>query len=52
MKSKSKGNVKAAGMKRKKGKITPNMSVDDMFSMINEDEDDSVSTQTVDINCF
>uniref|UniRef100_A0A0P4WBG0 Uncharacterized protein n=1 Tax=Scylla olivacea TaxID=85551 RepID=A0A0P4WBG0_SCYOL len=39
MKPKSKGNVKAAGMKRKREKMTAKTSVDDMFSMINDDED-------------
>lgn len=43
MKPKSKGNVKAAGVKRKKTKITPQMTVDEMFTMINEDGDDSDS---------
>lgn len=43
MKPKSKGSMKATGVKRKKGKITPKMTVDDMFDMINDDADDSDS---------
>lgn len=43
MKPKSKGGVKAAGVKRKKQKITPQMTVDDMFSMITDDLDDDAS---------
>ncbi|KAG0716011.1 Nucleolar complex protein 2 [Chionoecetes opilio] len=37
MKLKSKGNVKAAGMKRKEREMTTKTSVDDMFSMIGDD---------------
>lgn len=44
MKPKCKGGTKAGGVKRKKGKITPQTTIDDMFSMINDDvDDDSVS---------
>lgn len=42
MKPKGKSNVKSAGMKRKREKMTSKTSVDDMFSMI-DDDDDSVS---------
>ncbi|XP_050737125.1 nucleolar complex protein 2 homolog [Eriocheir sinensis] len=42
MKPKNKGGVTGAGLKRKKGRITPQTTIDDMFSMINDDvEDDS-----------
>lgn len=45
MRPKRKGHVKSAGMKRKREKMTSKTSVDDMFSMI--DDDDSVSYFTV-----
>ena len=43
MKPKTKGGAKAVGKKRKREKMTAKTSMDDMFSMINDDEEDSVS---------
>ena len=47
MRPKSKGSGKAAGMKRKREKMTPKTTVDDMFSMIDDDDDDDSVSQYI-----